>query len=172
MNSDEPTCPLCRHTMYFKGLHKISKKWEEERFDKMNEDAFSTAFDEIFNEDEDSDYSDSGSESESEYESDWETASEDEEDPRPVRSSTHSVPSSEFGNGSYLLYNIMQLQSAYQRALKMGVDIPQFLEDDNYMFYIIDKTDTKHYCKQDDTMLFVSKYAPLGNKIDKNKILM
>ena len=60
----EPTCPMCRHTLYFKGLHKISEKWEKEKMNKLNEDAFNAAFEKIFEEDSDSDL-DSDSESES-----------------------------------------------------------------------------------------------------------
>ena len=70
--SDEPTCPMCRRVMYFKGLHKLSEKWEDERIEKLNEEAFNTAFDAIF--EEGSDYSES--EEDSEEDSDWETSSE------------------------------------------------------------------------------------------------
>jgi hypothetical protein len=34
--------------MYFKGMGKLVQKWEAERIEKKNEDAFNQAFDEIF----------------------------------------------------------------------------------------------------------------------------
>jgi len=172
--------------MYFKGLYKISEKWEDERIDKLNEEAFNTAFDAIF--EEGSDYS----ESEEDSDSDWETSSEysycenwDEgdthilfNDPETwkceslfqlpgyiVRSDSLSESeSSEFGNGCHLIQSIIKLQSAYQKALRTYTDIPSYLEDDNYLFFNIDESDTGNFIIEDDIFpheknLFVSKHS-------------
>jgi hypothetical protein len=176
---------MCRHPLYFKGLHKISEKWEDERIEKLNEEAFNTAFEAIFEEDEESEYT--GSEIGSD-ESDWVPWEDDESDwvpwedteepttPRsvfefpssPMSDSSSEVESieveSEFGNGDYLIDSIIKLQAAYQKALKAGVDIPYFLEDDNYLFYNIDKGDTGTFVIFDDVFpheknLLVSKHA-------------
>ena len=29
--SDDPTCPMCRRAMYFKGMYKVAETWEKER---------------------------------------------------------------------------------------------------------------------------------------------
>ena len=187
--SEEPTCPMCRHTLYFKGLHKISEKWEDERIEKLNEEAFNTAFDAIF--EEGSDYA----ESEEEYDSEWETSSEyseesewDEGDVHILFNNTEtwesSSPRSIFqfpmsdsesesdsdssevesvsGNGDYLINSIIKLQTAYQKALKADIDIPYFLEDDNYLFFSIDEG-TGTFWVDDifahEKNLFVSKHS-------------
>jgi hypothetical protein len=177
--SDEPTCPMCRHVMYFKGLYKISEKWEDERVDKLNEEAFNTAFDAIF--EEGSDYSES--EEDSDSDSDWETSSEYSDwgnweesnahllfnDPEtwtlPKRDTwSFSSSESEFGNGCHLIQSIIKLQSAYQKALRTYTDIPSYLEDDNYLFFNIDEGDTVNFITEDDIFpheknLFVSKHS-------------
>lgn len=202
--SDEPTCPMCRRVMYFKGLHKLSEKWEDERIEKLNEEAFNTAFDAIF--EEGSDYSES--EEDSESDSDWETSSEYSEestwdegdthilfnDPKTWKYEESSSPrsmfqfpdgrqlpgyvlrsdslsesessevESEFGNGNYLIDSIIKLQAAYQKALRSDVDIPSYLEDDNYLFFDIDEGDTGNFVTEDDVFsheknLFVSKHS-------------
>ena len=183
--SEEPTCPMCRHTLYFKGLHKISEKWEDERIEKLNEEAFNTAFEAIFEEtEEESEYDNFSSEvdTESDYsESDWETSSENEEGPTTPRSVfefPRSIPSDNSSevnlfdtsnldwqsDGDYLIHSIIKLQAAYQKALKAGIDIPYFLEDDNYLFFSIDEGDTGTFWIEDDVFpheknLFVSKHA-------------
>jgi hypothetical protein len=186
--SDEPTCPMCRHTLYFKGLHKISEKWEDERNEKLNEEAFNTAFEAIFEEDSDDDNFSSEDDTESDYsESDWETVSDWEReyvigqeawneggvhllfnDPETWEADTSEVESSEaesvFGNGDYLIHCIIKLQAAYQKALKIGnIDIPYFLEDDNYLFFDIDDGCTNVVIEHDvfshEKNLFVSKHA-------------
>ena len=43
----EPTCPNCRHKLYFKGMYKIVKVWEEEAETLINDEAFNEAFDYI-----------------------------------------------------------------------------------------------------------------------------
>ena len=178
--SEEPTCPMCRHTLYFKGLHKISEKWEDERIEKLNEEAFNTAFEAIFEEGSEYSYSEVDSD---ESESDWETSSENEEPmepttPRSVFEFPRSIPSdtsSEVNlfdtsnldwqsDGDYLIACIIKLQAAYQKALKVGIDIPYFLEDDNYLFFSIDEGETGTFWIEDDVFpheknLFVSKHA-------------
>lgn len=175
--SDEPTCPMCRHTLYFKGLHKISEKWEDERNEKLNEEAFNTAFEAIFEEDSDDEdqYDNFSSEvdTESDYsESDWETDNEEDQDQEPLETpravTTSEVERSEaesvFGNGDYLIHCIIKLQAAYQKALKIGnIDIPYFLEDENYLFFDIDDGGTKEEIEDDvfphEKNLFVSNHS-------------
>lgn len=50
----EPTCPMCRSTMYFKGMHKVADQWEQEFEDKKWEDMYSSAMGELLEEVEDS----------------------------------------------------------------------------------------------------------------------
>ena len=171
-SGDEPTCPMCRHTLYFKGLHKISEKWEEEKINKLNEDAFNAAFEKIFEDsDSDSDYSDSESDSDSDSGSDsWETW-EESESPLPPRfissessgSFSSFKVSKEVTNSDYFIMSIIRLQKAYQKALKNAIDITGYLDDDNYLEYDIDEENSQIYDLEDDIFphernLFVSNH--------------
>lgn len=51
---DEPSCPLCRKPIYFKGIDKKRREWEEERIDNMFQRIFSETIDEILDDDESS----------------------------------------------------------------------------------------------------------------------
>ena len=186
--SDEPTCPMCRRVMYFKGLHKISEKWEDERIEKLNEEAFNTAFDAIF--EEGSDYSDS----EDSEDSDWETSSESEsdtddwnnesnihglfndvweafqEDQEVDDSSSSEISSEETiseveSDSDYWIKSIIKLQAAYKKALKLYIDIPRYLDSENYLFVDINQFEGIFIMDEYDDVfpheknLFVSKHS-------------
>ena len=44
----EPTCPMCRASLYFRNMRTHLEKWEDEREEKHLEGVFNEAFDEIF----------------------------------------------------------------------------------------------------------------------------
>ena len=44
----EPTCPMCRASLYFRNMRTHLEKWEDEREEKHLEGIFNEAFDEIF----------------------------------------------------------------------------------------------------------------------------
>lgn len=46
--SDEPSCPMCRGSLYFRNMRKHLDKWEDERADAHNEECFNNVFEEIF----------------------------------------------------------------------------------------------------------------------------
>jgi len=39
----EPTCPMCRSNLYFKGMNKVTEKWEREFEDQKWEDVYTEA---------------------------------------------------------------------------------------------------------------------------------
>lgn len=184
--SDDPTCPLCRRAMYFKGMHRVVSEWEQERIDQKNQEVFNQAFDEIF-EDEDEDYSEEDTENTTDDESDaesddgsWETwggSQIDELDVSteeitslditeleiPISASSWMppvhVPSTDYLNcySEFLLEEIKCLQKDYQKAMDMGMDFDVYLENLEYVFI----EPVKNVWIQDDNMpknLFVSKH--------------
>ena len=133
--SECPSCPMCRRAMYFKGMSKLVEKWEAERTEKKNEDAFNQAFDEIFD--------DSESDSDDGYDS-----QEDED------------PYYQYYYSKFMLEEIVQLQKDYQKALELGVDFEWYMENIDY-FEIEYEPRVMMY---DDVFphqknLFVSKYS-------------
>ncbi len=50
--SDEPSCPMCRGSLYFKHMRHHLDKWEDERIDKHNEECFNEVFESLFDEEE------------------------------------------------------------------------------------------------------------------------
>lgn len=48
---DEATCPMCRQTIYFRGMRKMYDKWEEERHEKKLQETFENCFNEILDND-------------------------------------------------------------------------------------------------------------------------
>ena len=136
--SEEPTCPMCRHPMYFKGLHRMLPIWEKEKTNKRNEEAFNAAFDIIF--DEDSDFSESESESEEDSEEEeegptneeeWEewTDNEDEEEQVPVPPVTTTT---DFYS-KFILEEIIELQKEYQKAMDSGIDFDYYIDNIDYI---------------------------------------
>lgn len=43
----EPTCPMCRSNLYFKGMNKVTEKWEREFEDQKWEDVYTEAIMEL-----------------------------------------------------------------------------------------------------------------------------
>ena len=134
---DEPSCPMCRRTLYFKGMHKVVDAWDNERAIKKNEEAFSQAFDDIFDEeddeefdsDDDSDVSDDESETDS-----WETTSEVSEMETKVE-----VPWKTDTRDYYselILGEIKALQKEYQKSEELGVDFEWY--HNNWFFFDIE----------------------------------
>ena len=46
----EPTCPMCRQTLNFKGLHRLEEKWSEEARYQQVDELFSEFIDEVLDE--------------------------------------------------------------------------------------------------------------------------
>ena len=156
---DEPSCPMCRRSLYFKGMHKVAQEWDKERSIQKNEDVFNQVFDDIFEED-----SEFGSDTESEAGSDsnsWETAShenENENDSEPEREYTNRDYYSE-----YILGEIVLLQKAYQKAEELGLDFEWYYH--NSWFFDIEPSRTVYI--EDDVFphfknLFVSNHKHRG----------
>lgn len=156
--SDEPTCPMCRRRLYFKGLHRVSQKWEEERNDKINEESFKDAFDSIFEESEYDEESDGDEEDDSEDgDSVWETDSEDEHETVPVPPAavqttepesaweddwnSDSVTSEKFSKywSDDILEDIKDLEKQYKKAMNFGVTLEEYYDNIDY-FEMIEKT--------------------------------
>lgn len=49
-NENEATCPMCRARLYFKGMYKMCKIWDEEKHQKQLEEIYGNCFDELFDE--------------------------------------------------------------------------------------------------------------------------
>ena len=49
---DEPSCPMCRKPIYFKGIHKKKEEWEEERIENMFQRVYSEVIEDIMDDDE------------------------------------------------------------------------------------------------------------------------
>jgi len=165
--SDDPTCPMCRRAMYFKGMYKVAETWEQERNDKKNEDVFNEAFEAIFEGDEFS--SDEDTESDAESDVSWETwggSQMDELDVAtdevtsleiPITTPLWSPPSTTDYYSEFLLQEIMELQKDYQKAMDIGMDFDVYLENLEYVFI----ETVKSGWTEDDNMpknLFVSKH--------------
>lgn len=48
MKSNECNCPMCRKSMYFRGMNNKVKEWNEEREHSIIQSAYSKLFDEIY----------------------------------------------------------------------------------------------------------------------------
>lgn len=44
---EDPTCPMCRHPLYFKGMYKTVDLWDQEKHEKQIQEVFSESFDVI-----------------------------------------------------------------------------------------------------------------------------
>ena len=163
--SEEPTCPMCRHPLYFKGLHKLLSIWEDEKTDKRNEEAFNTAFESIFDEESDDDYTvEEEDESDSEWE-EWEDSGdeEEEEDERTPRL-TITKPSVDFYS-KFILEEIIELQKEYQKAMDIGMDFEYYLDNmdditiENSSYYYSEDDVFPHFKK-----LFVSNHIIRNNR--------
>jgi len=172
--SDDPTCPMCRRAMYFKGMHKVVASWEQDRIDKRNEEIFNQAFDQIFEEDE----IDSDSESESEAGSDdsWETWDGElavvEESQSPFIPSNTIIPGSPgyYGYmGKYILEEIIELQKDYQKAMDMGMDFEEYLE--NLEYYYLEPPPKRYFIEDDVFPHFKNLFVSNHKNMIRNKRL-
>ena len=50
--SEDPSCPMCRGSLYFRNMRSHLDKWEDEKVDAYNEECFNNAFEELFDEEE------------------------------------------------------------------------------------------------------------------------
>ena len=144
---EEPSCPMCRRDMYFKGMNRIVKVWENERAIKKNEDAFSQAFDEIFFEDDEESFeSETESDSDESDDSDsWETSSEQEYPVEPeVPEFTEENPFAFDPTMDYytefIMGEIKMLQKDYQKAMELGVDFEWYLDNIDYFLIVPSQT--------------------------------
>ena len=132
---DEPSCPMCRRNLYFKGMHKIVDAWDRERENQKNESAFNSAFEDIFDD----------PESESEYESESEDGSEslDQGEGASEGASEGDMWSLKSGRdyySEYVLGEIVLLQKAYQKAEELGLDFEWYYQ--NSWFFDIEPAKT------------------------------
>ena len=139
--SEDPSCPMCRKRLYFKGMYKVVEEWEQERFDKKNEESFAEVFESLFEDSEeewDSDEEDS---------EEWDSDSEEEWD---------------FTEPDYRLEDIQELQNRFSMLRSGGFFIePEFLCD---YYTVVRDTESECYddCAPKD--LFVSKHKGVGNQ--------
>jgi hypothetical protein len=75
-----PSCPMCRKRLYFKGMYKLIKTWEEESYDKKNQEAFGEAIDYILNDDEEEEDDDDDDDDDDEDDDEEEDDEEEEEE--------------------------------------------------------------------------------------------
>jgi hypothetical protein len=172
---------MCRHTLYFKGMHKVVDAWETERFEKKNEEAFSQAFDDIFEAEESDGGSDGNgyhTQEDSDTDSDWETSSEydlpsleseDRED-REDRDSEFPPFRAEDLYSEYVKGEIILLQKEYKKAMELGLDFEWYHE--NSWFFEIEPPQT--VVIEDDVFphfknLFVSNHKSVlqGRRVGK-----
>jgi len=155
--SEEPSCPMCRRKMYFKGMWKLTNNWIQERVDQKNQEFFGEAFEDIFEEESDSD---TESESDSDASDDsWETCSFDTQQ-EPDDWKTDDFYS------RYMLAEIVQLQKDYKRAMELGVDFEWYMYNIEYFDVSYEpRVDVFDDIFPHEKNLFVSKYShTLQNK--------
>lgn len=164
--SEDPSCPMCRHKLYFKGMYKLERIWENERIEKMNQEAFNEEFDGIF-EEEDSDWETTTEYSSSEEDdSEWETDSDTGESTPDIVS--ESRPRVQIFENKYysdfMLSEIEQLQKNYQKAMELGVGFDWYMN--NIMFFNVTYENT---CWVEDDIfpheknMFVSNHKGVVN---------
>ena len=49
--SEDPSCPMCRGSLYFRKMRSHVEKWDDERDKTYNEECFNNALEELFDED-------------------------------------------------------------------------------------------------------------------------
>jgi hypothetical protein len=150
--SEEPSCPMCRGRLYFKGMYKVVDQWEQERFDKKNEESFAEVFDSLF---EPEDPEEDDPEEDDPEEEDPEEEDPEEEDPEGEWN---------FDEPDYRLEDIQELQSRFSALRTGGFFIePEFLGD---YYTVVSDGATGFY--DDDCCpknLFVSKHkGTMGNQ--------
>ena len=177
--SEDPTCPMCRRAMYFKGMHKVVNEWEQERADKRNEDVFSQAFDEIFEEDDSDDESyvtmESDTESDAGSDDSWETWDEELLESEVVTRSDVLSPttvpawSPKDCYSNFMLEEIRELQKDYQKAMEMGMDFDVYLE--NLEYYYIEPPSKTSWIEDDVFPHFKNLFVSNHKNMIRNKRL-
>jgi len=131
--TDEPSCPMCRKRLYFKGMYKVVPVWEEERLEMLKDEVFAEALEEVLAPADDSEYE--GTESE------WSSESESEFD--------------------YRMYDILDIEERITALNRAGIPIhAEFLSEwydvvSEYEHFFYE--DERSYLEN----MFVSKH-PLG----------
>lgn len=187
--ADEPSCPMCRHRLYFKGMYKLVREWEEESIDKKNEEAFAEAFDYIVNEESEDEYSESESEDDSEIdegeESEWEELPWDSEQSVPEEqpstpsarvpmsnwaydSDSESESDSEINMelGDCRMLELMEIQERFRLLCDNGYDIETELLVNNY--YRLFKGCAQEYYEDAFKLgeeIFISKHQGVQNGV-------
>ena len=180
---DEPSCPMCRRAMYFKGMNRVTRAWDKERIIKKNEEAFNQAFDEIFFEDDENEIDPDGydtQEYDSESDSDdsassWETSSEQEYPETEMDAgvtTSSSYPIRDYYT-EFIMGEIKMLQKDYQKAMELDVDFDWYLDNIDYLCIENGKT---VYIEDDifphTKLLFVSKHTSMSrNKRSCKRVL-
>jgi hypothetical protein len=170
---DEPSCPMCRRNLYFKGMHKVVDEWDRERAFKKNEDAFNQAFDDIFEEIESESEFDPDSESDTDSDSEsWETdsgsGSEPERNPVSREHDLWSINSEKDYYSEYMLGEIVHLQKAYQKAEELGIDFEWYYQNE----WLLEIEPSKTIIIEDDVFphfknLFISNHK---NSVKKKRV--
>jgi hypothetical protein len=168
--SEEPTCPMCRSRLYFKGLYKLKRVWEDEKFEKQNSDYFQETFDEIFEDDDefefdeedDDDVSNPDEDEDEEEEETHEEETHEEETQEEQVSFTDFWKENHFSN--YVLDEIVELQKQYQKSVELGVPFDWYMENIHFIEVSYEKTSII----EDDVFphqknIFVSKYEGFSN---------
>jgi len=158
---------MCRHKLYFKGMYKLERVWEQERIEKMNQEAFNEEFDYIFEEEKSDWETSSEASSESDAESETESESESEQEQEQVFEEPEEPKFQMFEDffdddkyySDFMLGEIEELQKSYQKAMELGVCFDWYVH--NHMFYNFSYE--PRYIIEDDVFphernLFVSNY--------------
>jgi hypothetical protein len=162
---------MCRKRLYFKGMHKIVKEWEEESFDKHNQDAFAEAIDYILNDDE---------EDEDDYEPEepYESQEEEEEEEDTDLESEYNFffpdeEESESGSGYWTYHDtriqdLIDIEKRFKILFNSGIDIePELLVNEYYeICNTYERAWYEDFCVNDKT-IFVSKKKGAQNGLKR-----
>lgn len=170
---------MCRKRLYFKGMHKLTKEWSQETYEKQNQDAFGEAINYILSDE--SDEEEHGEETDSDYDT-QEDEDEDEEPelPGPVLSLVESDTDSEededgesdwggdddmWGNDiDYRMVDLLEAERRFKILHESGFDIDAELLLHEYYNIVKDYT---RECYEDfsTSNLFISKHKGAQNGI-------
>lgn len=168
--SSEPSCPMCRKRLYFKGMYKIMDIWEQERFEKKNQEAFGEAFDNLFEtetiQNNVLNLDEVDSDSDSEYgdysEQDFGPISDTDSDIDSLSDSDWSQFSGWGITQDYRLLDIQEMQNRYRILQNSGFGIEsELLENDYYEVF----NDYEHFWFEDTPIknLFISNHIGMQN---------
>jgi hypothetical protein len=154
---EDPSCPMCRSKLYFKGMYKVVPKWEEERLELLQEEAFAEAFDDVFvvEEGDPSDTDSNVSEGDSE---EWDFGSDSDFSDYYQADQWPNI----YEEVDYRMDDILGLQERFHTLNRSGIAIhAEFLS--NYWYNVISTYDRFVY---EDTRthienMFVSKHQAI-----------